>query len=143
MGDDTGIKRGGCLCGAVRYHVEGPLHSVVACHCTQCQKTSGNYVTATGCAPENLHLDEDSGLTWYRSSEYAERGFCCKCGGNLFWKPSGGTHISIMAGTLDKPSGLKLSGHIYAGDKHDYFEITDGLPQFQDNAGRDFWDNLD
>lgn len=51
-------------------------------------------------------------------------------------------HISIMAGTLDTPSGLKLAAHIFADDKHDYFEITDGLAQFAGNADRDLWDNL-
>jgi hypothetical protein len=34
---------GGCLCGAVRYEVRGPLRPVVYCHCTQCRRTSGHF----------------------------------------------------------------------------------------------------
>ncbi len=30
---------GGCLCGAVRYEVRGPLRPVVYCHCAQCRRT--------------------------------------------------------------------------------------------------------
>ncbi|HGG64526.1 MAG TPA: GFA family protein, partial [Rhodobacteraceae bacterium] len=38
------MKTGGCLCGAVTYVVNGPLRDVIACHCTQCRKSSGHHV---------------------------------------------------------------------------------------------------
>ena len=38
---------GGCLCGAVRYEIRGPLRGVIACHCSQCRRTSGHYVAMT------------------------------------------------------------------------------------------------
>jgi hypothetical protein len=34
---------GGCQCGAVRFHVEGPLGDASVCHCRMCQKASGNF----------------------------------------------------------------------------------------------------
>ncbi|MGO1081292.1 GFA family protein [Inquilinus sp. CA228] len=43
MADQTG----GCLCGAVRYRVTGPLRPVVACHCSQCRRTSGHVAAFT------------------------------------------------------------------------------------------------
>ena len=36
--------------------------------------------------------------------------------------------MSIHAGTLDAPTGLRLIGHIYCADKGDYYDIDDGLP---------------
>ena len=33
---------GSCLCGAVKFTVEGELKPPDACHCTQCRKTSGS-----------------------------------------------------------------------------------------------------
>ena len=123
--------RGGCLCGAVRYEVRGPLREVIACHCTQCRKTSGHFVCATQCAEDNMTIVENRGLAWFQSSATARRGFCRICGGNLFWKPEKGGAISIMAGTLDGETGLAISHHIFVADKGDYYEIVDGLPQNQ------------
>ncbi|MFI4891547.1 MAG: GFA family protein [Steroidobacterales bacterium] len=120
---------GGCLCGAVRYEVTGPLSGIVACHCSQCRRTSGHFVAATSTPAAALRLLRSDSLAWYRSSEAAERGFCAKCGGNLFWRAIGGADISIMAGTLDTPTGLAMTEHIFVADKSDYYTIDDGLPQ--------------
>lgn len=124
-------KTGGCLCEGVRYEVHGPLRDVLACHCSQCRKTSGHFVAATAVETADLVFTQASTLHWFKSSETAERGFCSRCGGNLFWRQTGpGAHaISIMAGTLDAPTGLKVYGHIFAADKSDYYTITDSAPQ--------------
>ena len=121
---------GRCLCDAVRYVVHGPLRDVSYCHCSQCRRTSGHFVAATACDPNDLEILEDAGLRWYRSSASAERGFCVRCGASLFWRPRIGSHISIMAGTLDVPTGLEASEHIHVDSASDYYTIGDGLPRF-------------
>jgi hypothetical protein len=125
----TETHHGGCLCGAVRYAITGPLRDVVACHCSQCRKTSGHFVAASSAPVAALAFGSDSGLTWYRSSDTAERGFCRVCGGNLFWRQPGSADISIMAGTLDAPTGLRITRHIFVADKSDYYTLDDGVPQ--------------
>jgi hypothetical protein len=35
-----------------------------------------------------------------------------------------------MAGTLDRPTQLQASGHIFVGMASDYCQIADGLPQY-------------
>ena len=99
------------------------------CHCTQCRKTSGHFVAAASCQPEQLALTADASLHWYASSASADRGFCKVCGSSLFWRPKHGKHISVMAGTLDAPTGLKSVEHIFVADASDYYAIADGLPQ--------------
>ena len=47
---------GGCLCGGVRYEIRGELRDVVACHCSQCARASGNFVAATSCARADVTL---------------------------------------------------------------------------------------
>ncbi len=123
--------QGGCLCGGVRYQVRGALRNVIGCHCSQCRKSSGHFVAATRVALEDLQLTESATLRWYRSSDSAERGFCVRCGGNLFWKPSApdSTETCIMAGTLDTPTGLRTVQHIFTADKSDYYELDEGIPQ--------------
>lgn len=120
------MNTGACLCGAVKYTVSGSLRPVIACHCKQCQRTSGFHVAATSARRDTVKIE--GAVTWYRSSETAKRGFCGTCGSNLFWDGPG-QNLSIFAGTLDAPTGLKLAGHIYCADKGDYYEITDDLPK--------------
>jgi hypothetical protein len=112
--------------------VTGALRNVVACHCSQCRRTSGHHVAATSVKSSDLHLDAAQTLTWYRSSATAERGFCRTCGGNLFWREVAGDMTSIMAGTLDGPTGLTIEKHIFVGEKPDYYSIDDDVPHLKE-----------
>ncbi len=122
------MPTGSCLCGAVNYTVSGELRPVIACHCTQCRKTSGHHVAATSAPRDSVAISGE--VAWYASSDSARRGFCPTCGSNLFWDGAG-ANLSIFAGTLDGATGLNIAGHIYCADKGDYYEIADGLPQAQ------------
>jgi hypothetical protein len=123
------IHRGGCLCGAVRYQVRGALRAVIACHCSQCRRTSGHHSAMTSAPNERLSLTSATTLSWYRSSVSAERGFCSVCGSNLFWRPYAEQRTSIAAGTLDEPTHIAMERHIFVKEKSDYYEIEDALPK--------------
>ena len=123
-------RRGGCLCGAVRFTTTGRLRGVVYCHCTQCRRQTGHVLAATSARNGELAVEGASHLTWYAASAHAKRGFCRSCGSLLFWKREGTDVTSIMAGAFDRPSGLVGDSHIFVADKGDYYEIEDGLPQF-------------
>ena len=120
------VHQGSCLCGAVRYEVEGPLREVIGCHCSQCRKQTGHFMAATAASHANFRLLEDKGLEWYEASATAKRGFCRICGSTLFWQGNGRNYIAIAAGSVDGPTGLKVAGHIFCADKGDYYEIVDG-----------------
>lgn len=118
MGPD---HRGSCLCGGVAFEAEGPLRAVIACHCTQCRRTSGHYWAATSAPLDRFHITRDGTLGWYRSSPEALRGFCNRCGASLFWKPETEARMSFAPGALDRPTGLSISGHIHAAAAGDYY----------------------
>jgi hypothetical protein len=120
---------GGCLCGGVRYRVRGALRGVIACHCSQCRRTSGHFAAMSSAPSANLELTAADRLVWYQSSESARRGFCSACGSNLFWRLEGRDDISITAGTLDAPTGLLMEEHIFVADKSDYYSLDDDLPK--------------
>jgi hypothetical protein len=127
--------RGGCLCGAVSYEVEGPLRPALVCHCRMCQQTHGVPAAYSAARRGQLRLNETRGLKWYSSSPVARRGFCSECGASLFWDRIGAETISIACGSLAPPSGVKIVGHIFMADKGDYYEVTDGLPQRDQGSG--------
>jgi hypothetical protein len=126
--ESTGsVATGGCLCGAVRYRVRGPLRDVKVCHCTVCQRTHGGPAHYSACARRHLELTETRGLR-YHEHDGARRGFCAECGGRLFWERAGRDTVSIAAGTLDPPTGLATIDDIYREDAGDYERrrIADG-----------------
>lgn len=106
---------GGCLCGAVRYVMTGPLRPVSICHCAMCRRSTSSLGAYTACAPEAIALTETK-LRWYRSSPIARRGFCGRCGSQLFWEPGHGRHLSVAAGSLDDQSILAMGEQIYVAD---------------------------
>ncbi|NVD38723.1 GFA family protein [Ensifer sp. HO-A22] len=128
------IHSGSCLCTAVRFKTRGELRKLIFCHCTQCRKQTGLYYAATNVLDRDLELEGAEDVTWYRSSDGAQRGFCRHCGSALFWKADGLDYTSIMAGAFEKPTDLKPGYHIYCADKGDFYGIDDGLPKF--DAGR-------
>lgn len=123
------VHKGSCLCGAVRFEVEGALHPPDACHCRQCRKQSGHFFASTDVPRASLTVEGAEGLAWFRSSERVQRGFCRTCGSTLFWDPIGRERIAVAMGAFDGPTATRLGLHIFTADKGDYYEIADGLPQ--------------
>ena len=114
---------GGCLCGQVRFTVQGPLREVLLCHCSQCRKMSGHFWAASSAPRECVNIYKDTGLQWFQSSKEAKRGFCSLCGSSLFWSHTAKTTLSFAAGALDSPTGLKTGAHIFFDDASDYYLV--------------------
>jgi hypothetical protein len=123
------VKTGGCLCGAVRYEVDGPLRDVILCHCEMCRKAHGHVGAYTAASKSALRVTESRGLKWYVSSSIARRGFCGECGGTLFWEGKDRDTISIAAGTLDGATGLSTTLQIHVEDAGDYYAIDHSIPR--------------
>jgi hypothetical protein len=139
--EDSEQAAGGCLCGAVRYEVLGPMRDVELCHCAACRRWHGHVCAMTSAPAERVRLVADGGLRWIDSPDsaaHARRGFCGECGSSLFWDAPDLNTISIAAGTLDAPTGLRIVRQIYTADAGDYYELDPGLESFPgsgDSAG--------
>ena len=131
MTQENNAATGGCLCGGVRYTINGPLRDVLNCHCDMCRRLHGNFGPHSKARKADIEITEDNGLAWYKSSDVARRGFCRLCGSGLFWEPFDFDKTGIIAGTLDSPTGLKTVGHIFVEEKADFHEIADSLPRFE------------
>jgi len=125
------MYKGGCLCGAVAFEVAGTLPQPNACHCSQCRKQSGHYWASIDVARDAVTIHGTDNLTWFRSSEKVQRGFCATCGSFLFWDPIEQDSIAVAMGAFNQPTETQLKMHIFVADKGDYYVIGDGLPQNQ------------
>ena len=127
--------KGQCLCGAIHLTVTGPMRDISVCHCGQCRRWHGHAPAYSKAKWADIELSGSEHLRWHVSSPQARRGFCGECGTSLFWEMIGRDAASIPAGVLDAPTGLRLRHHIFVADKGDYYDITDGLPQFPASGG--------
>lgn len=123
------MHTGSCLCGAVRFEIEGPLAPASLCHCGQCRRQAGHAWASTHVRQDRFRLLRSETLRWFSASPRARRGFCATCGSALFWDPAEEDAISVAMGALDAPTGTRLARHIFVADKGDYYAIDGPLPQ--------------
>jgi hypothetical protein len=127
-------REGGCLCGAVRYAVNGLLREIIVCHCVECRRWTGRAWPATAAELADLEIADSGDLHWRRSPDSAsdaDRGFCARCGTSLFWRARESERVSISAGTLDEPSGLQIVAHIWVEQALAWERPPDGVRTYQ------------
>jgi hypothetical protein len=125
------MHKGSCACGAITFEVEGRLPGPDACHCGKCRKHSGHYFASTDVQRSAVTIRGEQNVSWYQSSDKARRGFCAICGSSLFWDPLFLDWIGIAMGAFDTPTDTHLAVHIFVADKGDYYDVSDGVKQFQ------------
>lgn len=132
-----GLHTGGCLCGAVRYRVSGPMAPIQFCHCSQCRKAQGGAFAANiPVAEAALEIDDPEGrLTSFESSPGKVRVFCGACGSPIFSKTTAKPGVRrLRAGSLDAPVRTGPGFHIFADSRADWWQILDALPRYSERA---------
>src|SRR3954471_21793619 len=106
---------GGCLCKAVSFTAEGVSPKYSACHCGMCRQWGGGPYFGVPVASVTFAGEEHIGR--YVSSEWAERGFCTKCGTHLFYFLRPASRYMLSMGVFDDASSLSLSREIFIDRK--------------------------
>ncbi len=119
---------GGCLCGKVNFTLSEPPATIGACHCAMCRTwSSGPFLAVHPKQAPDIQGAEH--VTWYKSSDWAERGFCAGCGTNLFYRLLGDTPMyAVSAGALKNAPGLKLVEQIFIEEKPAYYDFAGDVP---------------
>ena len=126
---------GGCLCGEIRYRSTRPPVRGVICHCSMCRKHTGSFVLACVHFPIDAFTWLGPGPTRYKSSEYAERGFCQRCGSTLsIHEEVLPDRVQVTLGSLDEPERVRCDDHVWTQEKVSWFEIKDDLPRFDKSS---------
>jgi len=122
---------GGCLCGAIRYRVEGQIAESGYCHCRTCQKQSGAPVVAWFALPREHFVYTKGAPKTFRASARAGREFCGNCGTYLVFREDNPDEtISVNTATLDDPSLSPPTFHIYCESRIGWFDTADKHPRF-------------
>lgn len=124
---------GSCLCGTLRYEIDGPLTSMLHCHCSRCRKEHGApFATFATSSAGALHwLEGEDSVASYAAAPGGPRRFCRTCGSVA---PSTLPEMDlafIPAGNLDGDPGLRPQGHLFVGSKAPWYTIGDDLPQHE------------
>jgi hypothetical protein len=124
------MVEGGCLCGAIRYQVQGaPLHAGY-CHCRMCQRVAGAPVVAWATWPADRFAWSQGEPTAFASSAQGERSFCPNCGSSLtFIDPGDRAVVEVTLASLDDPSLVTPEEHIWTTSRVPWLKLDDQLPR--------------
>jgi hypothetical protein len=132
------VIKGSCLCGGVKYEVEGPVTAMARCHCVQCRKASGaEFATNGNVLTEHFRivLGEEL-LARYESSPGKSRVFCGRCGSPLFKRDDTRPDmLRLRLGCVDTDLDTTPLAHVFVGEKPSWSRISDDLPQFDTRPG--------
>ena len=127
---------GGCLCGAVRYESSEPPVDVAYCHCRKCQQAYGNPFGVFAFISVTAFKVTRGEPKYYRSSAWAERGFCAECGTPLVFRDST-QNIGLLISTLDHPADWPPTlCHSGMESRIEWDGIADDLPRWRTRTVR-------
>ena len=120
----TDRLKGRCLCGDVQFET-GEIQHLDVCHCSMCQRWTGGPFIGADYRNGDVQLIKDDTLTWYKSSDWAQRGFCNRCGSSLFYRLNDAPDFwAVCSGALDMPSGITISKEIFIDEKPAYYDLA-------------------
>lgn len=127
------MYQGSCLCGGIRYQIEGELAPIQLCHCSQCRKAQGGpFASNIPVAEAAFQLLSGAELLQaFESSPGKQRLFCRRCGSPVFSRNARFPGVlRIRAGSLEGELETRPGLHIYAGSKANWWALLDDLPQY-------------
>ncbi|WP_301289606.1 GFA family protein [Natronocella acetinitrilica] len=118
--------KGSCLCGAIEVSA-GEHARIDVCHCNMCRRWGGGPMLAVHCGPEVTFTGTQQPAS-YRSSDWAERGFCPTCGTHLFYHLLPANEYILPAGLFEPGSGFVMNSQIFIDQKPGYYDFANQTP---------------
>jgi hypothetical protein len=113
---------GKCLCGAVSFtatEVDPHMH---VCHCSMCRRHAGAPTMSVSVG--GITFQGEGDILRYKSSDFAERGTCKKCGSHLFYHLFQPDMYIMSIGAFDDQSKFTMGGEIYIDSKPDAYAFA-------------------
>jgi hypothetical protein len=120
---------GGCLCGTVRYRVDGNPTVSAICHCRSCRKTASAPALPFLTFPVERFTFTLGSATNFHSSPGVTRSFCGRCGSPLTYRNDKEPEtIDVMTCSIDDSEAFQPTYHIWTSHKLAWENLSDGLP---------------
>ncbi len=120
---DVAEGKGSCLCGAVRVSAKAMSKSAGACHCSICRNWSGGPLIAVDCG-KDVSFEGAEHISVFDSSEWAERGFCSKCGSHLFYKLKNNNQYIMSVGIFENAELFVLDHQVFIDEKPSFYGFS-------------------
>ena len=108
-------KHGSCLCGDTRMQVTVDNTRISACHCSMCRKWTGGPLLVVHCSQPPVV--EGRAPSVYDSSDWAQRGFCGRCGTHLYYRLKANDFYAVPVGLLDGDEAWDFDLQIFVEQK--------------------------
>lgn len=123
-------RTGHCLCGAVRYKIEGKETWACHCHCADCRRQTASPVTTFLGVPLTQFSWAGEAPKSYVSSPGVIRQFCPHCGTPMsFQAERYPGEIHLYAATLEKPEEFVPKSHVHFEERLPWLHMSDDLPR--------------
>lgn len=126
---------GSCLCGEIKFEIEGEFENFFLCHCERCRKDTGSAHAAnlfSSTAKLKWLTGEVKVKTFNYNSEGHIKSFCSNCGSALPNIQFEGKLLVVPAGSIDIDINMKPQGHIFCANKANWDNDLEHLPKFQE-----------
>jgi hypothetical protein len=123
-----------CQCGAVRYEVADAFLYAANCHCSRCRAATGSaFKSFAGIERKKLEITEGRDTLLVFGEDDLNDTRCGTCGSLLFSVVRNGDYVHVAMGSLVDAPSVRPTEHIFVASKAPWFEITDDLPQSEEN----------
>ena len=129
--------KGGCICGRVRYRLKEEPMFVHACHCTDCQRTSGSaFLINMGIDTNDFVVEGDTSFVTLPTTtgEGSDIHYCPHCA-TYIWCQYHFLHkpvAVVRAGTLDNPDLVSPAYHMFTRSKQSWVQLPADSPCYEE-----------
>jgi hypothetical protein len=122
------LGTGQCQCGDLRYQVSAQPFVAYTCHCRKCQRISASAFNTCAQVPaEAVEITAGTATTRTRATLTGNEltmWFCAACSSTIFCQNSARPRIrTLFVGTLDNPTAVAVSAHIWLKHKLPWVEL--------------------
>lgn len=124
---------GSCLCGQIKIEIDGPISSIIHCHCSKCRKNSG-----TAYATNGFIFSKDFKITQgkeklgsFETSKGKVRHFCSVCASPVYSSNSADSErLRLRLGILDSSIEERPISHNFVSSKANWDDLDADLPRY-------------